>query len=390
MHPSDEGGMLDGPMPLLARGVHAVVHPDVPHAYAAERMPRQVLNAPEGSLSLMERIQSFISDLFARLGSYPWWEVGVELALIWLLVFGIVRFVQGTRAAGALKGLLLVIAGATVLAVAFGRSDTFQRIGLLYDRGLALLAIALVVIFQPELRRALVRLGETRLLRSSPSELAKLVDPVMEACTFLSKARFGGLIVIERELGLRGLVEGGTDLDAEVSARLLQSIFYPGSALHDLAVVIRGPRIRSAGVQLPLADPTELPDPSLGSRHRAALGLSKESDAVVIVVSEETGAMRLALRGKLIGPLEQDQLRARLIRELRAGSRGDGDDGPRIPEPNLADEADEAYDRMHVPSPVTAPAKATSKDAQRETHKDTHKDAPTDSRAAQARAGGAA
>ena len=303
-----------------------------------------------------ERIQ----EVFARLSSYAWWEVAIELAIIWLIVYAVVRFVQGTRAAGALKGLLLVVTMATIVALIFGRSEAFQRLAMLHDRLLALVAIALVVIFQPELRRALVRLGEARLLRSSPSELARVVNPLVEACGFLSKARFGAIIVIERDLGLRGLIEGGTDLDAELSARLLQTIFYPGSALHDLAVVVRGARVRAAGVQLPLAEPSDLPDPGLGSRHRAAVGLTKDSDAVVIVVSEETGAIRVSLRGKLSDPMTAAEMGERVVECLRGERKGPKTDRAAEPEPDLEAEAEEAFDRMQAPGD-TGGSKASSK-----------------------------
>jgi diadenylate cyclase len=122
--------------------------------------------------------------------------------------------------------------------------------------------------------------------------------------------------VIERQVGLRGLVEGGTVLDADLNSRLLQTIFFPGTALHDLAVVIRGRVVHAAGVQLPLADPADIPDRSLGARHRAAVGVTKECDAVVVVVSEETGGIRLAERGRLSNPLSLDELRAELSRRL--------------------------------------------------------------------------
>ncbi|MGV6814280.1 MAG: diadenylate cyclase, partial [Phycisphaerales bacterium] len=231
------------------------------------------------------------NDLLNRLSSYSWWEVALELLLIWFVVFAVFRFVQGTRAARALKGLLFILIIGT-LFVRFLGDDSFARIAYLYDRMLAVIAIALVVIFQPELRRALIRLGETRLFQSDYQGAARIAGEVAPACAFLSKARFGAIIVIERRVGLKALIEGGTALNATITAPLLQTIFHPGSALHDLAVVIRGDRIQSAGVQLPMAGPGEVSDPSFGSRHRAAIGVSKDTDALVIVVSEESGLIR--------------------------------------------------------------------------------------------------
>lgn len=257
-----------------------------------------------------------IEVLLTRLATYSLPEVLLELAIIWIVVFALVRFIQGTRAAGAVKGLLLILAVATAAVRVLGGESSFERVAYLYDRVLALVAIGLVVIFQPELRRLLIRLGEARLFRASPGELAARVDEVASACAYLSKARFGAIIALERTSGLRGLVEGGTPMDAELSARLLQTIFFPGSALHDLAVVVRGQRIVAAGVQLPLAEPEDMPDPSLGSRHRAAVGLTKDSDALVVVVSEETGAIRVAEGGRLSRAYTGDDLAGELRSRL--------------------------------------------------------------------------
>lgn len=258
-----------------------------------------------------------IADLFNRLTSYPWWEVLFELAVIWAVVWVIARFLRGTRAVGALKGLLLILLVGTILARVLGSwGDSFQRLTFLYDRALALVAIALIVIFQPELRRGLIRLGETPMFRSSKSDQHRVVEAIVAASEYLAKARFGAIIVIERSVGLRVMTEGGETIDADVSDRLLRAIFFPGSALHDLAVVIRGSRIYAAGVQLPLAEPTEMPSPDLGSRHRAAVGVTKESDAIVVVVSEETAAIRIAERGKLSRPYAPEDLRDELNRRL--------------------------------------------------------------------------
>lgn len=257
-----------------------------------------------------------LQNLLDRIGSYPAVEVAFELLLIGLVVWAVVRFVQGTRAAGALKGLLLIFIIATIVVRVVGGEDSFQRLGYLYDRFVALAAVALVVIFQPELRRALIRLGETPLLRGGSGEHAEVIGAVAGSCQYLAKQRFGAIIVIERQFGLRGLLEGGTVLNADLSERLLSTIFYPGSALHDLAVIIRGKKVYAAGVQLPLADPGDMPDPSLGSRHRAAVGLTKESDALVVIVSEENGRVRLADRGRLSASFDAALLGDELARRL--------------------------------------------------------------------------
>ena len=255
------------------------------------------------------------NDLLHRLDSYPWWEIAVEIILIWFVVFAIFRFVQGTRAARALKGLLFILIVGT-LFVRFLGDDVFARITYLYDRMLAVIAIALVVIFQPELRRALIRLGETGFFRGGYEGAARIAGELGPACLFLSKARFGAIIVIERRVGLKAITEGGTVLNATLTAALIQTIFHPGSALHDLAVVIRGDKVHSAGVQLPMAVATEITDASFGSRHRAAIGISRDTDALVVVVSEESGLIRIAQRGVLSSPIEPQELEAVIKEEL--------------------------------------------------------------------------
>ncbi|MDX9912784.1 MAG: diadenylate cyclase CdaA [Phycisphaerales bacterium] len=262
-----------------------------------------------------------IQERLARIGSYPWWEVAVELGLIWVVVYIVVRFVQGTRAAGALKAVLVLFVVATLLARILGGAETFARLSYLYNQFLTVAVVGFIVIFQPELRRAVIRLGEASLFRSTPGQMQKVVEAVQAASGYLSKARFGALIVIERQSGLGVLAEGGTRIDAEVSSQLLQTIFYPGTALHDLAVVIRGTRVAAASVQLPLAEPADMPDPTFGARHRAAMGLSRECDALIVVVSEETGAIRVCEHGKLSSPLSPEQLGTELLSRLRESAR---------------------------------------------------------------------
>lgn len=272
-----------------------------------------------------------LSDLVDRLATYVWWEVALELAFIWIFVYAVARFVQGTRAAGALKGVLVLFLLLTLGAKILAGSDAFPRIGFLFEKVLGVIALGLIVIFQPELRRAVMKLGETSLgFRGTPSEIASIAKELSDAAAYLSKARFGAIMVVQRQEGTKALLEagGGTLMNAQLTSRLLQTIFFPGSALHDLAVLIRGQQIVAAGVQLPLADPSEMPDPSLGSRHRAALGVSKEQDVVVVVVSEETGAVRIAERGRLSQPMTPAALRIELAKRL----------GKTIAEPDLADD----------------------------------------------------
>ncbi|HZW05833.1 MAG TPA: diadenylate cyclase CdaA [Phycisphaerales bacterium] len=260
-----------------------------------------------------------LGQIVERVRGYDWWQVAIELLVIWLIVFLIVKLVEGTRAAAALKSVFFLVVVLSLIIRILGVQDTLVRLNFLYSSIVAVAAIALIVIFQPELRRGLTRLGETPLLGRKIAPATETVDAVSRAAAMLSKARFGALMVIERNTPLKELVEGGTTVDGEVSAMLLQTIFFPGTALHDLAVVISKDRVVAAGVQLPLADAADTPDPTLGARHRAAIGMSQETDALVVVVSEETGIISLAERGSLTRNLNEAELQGLLLLKLNKG-----------------------------------------------------------------------
>lgn len=266
----------------------------------------------------------WFSQLAARLQGYSLWQVGVELVVIGAIVYAVLRFLRGTRAAGALGAMLLLLLVGAVLVRLASQRDLFPRLNQLYTRFVGFSAIALVVVFQPELRRALIRIAELPvarpLLRGMPGsgETRAVIDAVVAAGSFLSKNRFGAIIAIERQVGLRELLAGSTMLNADLSAELLESIFWPSNPLHDMGVIIKGRKIVAAGVQFPLADAEDVRDPTLGTRHRAAVGLSRVSDALVIVISEETGAISLCERGALVRWLTPEALRTELARLLSA------------------------------------------------------------------------
>ena len=250
----------------------------------------------------------------------------VEIAVIWACVYLVFRFLKGTRGAGIVKGFALVVVVVTLLIKVFGQNtDTLGRLNFIYDRFLGLFAILLVVVFQPELRQFMIRLGHARFFRQSSTEVTRVVDAVSEAVELLSKSQFGALIAIERSIGLSGLFEGGDRMDAVVSGRLLGSIFWPNSPLHDLGVVIRGHRILAANVQFPLAEEGSVPQHH-GSRHRAAVGVTLESDCIAVVVSEETGSIALVEQGVVEAnvPLAKfrELLQARLEGPPGGGSSG--------------------------------------------------------------------
>jgi diadenylate cyclase len=275
-----------------------------------------------------------------RLTSYGFFEVLVELAVIWILVYWIWRFVEGTRAAGAVRGIIVVALVAMGLRL-LTPVESFRRLAFLFDNILGFAALALVIIFQPELRRAVIRLGETSIFRQQTSDMAPVIDEIVEACGFLSKNSFGAIIAIERTVGLKETVEAGRFLNADVSAELLQSIFWPNNPLHDMGVVIRGGKIVAAGVQFPLAHPLEMADPQLGTRHRAAVGLTRAVDALCIVISEETGSISLAERGKLTRWLSPDDLRGELTERLAAVEEAEKEKAPDVDETLSGEKAEE-------------------------------------------------
>jgi diadenylate cyclase len=260
------------------------------------------------------------SSFLRALGSYKPFSVALELLIIGTVVFWVIRFLRGTRGARMLKGVAFVLISLYLVVSLVGSQLGLDRIEFLYGRLLYFAFFAIVVVFQPELRRALMRLGETRLFRSWSSQINEEIEALVEAATFLSRRKIGALIAIEREVGLGGIAESGTRINGDLTASLIETIFWPNAPLHDLGVIVSQGKVAYAGVQFPLAESGEL-ERELGSRHRAAVGLSQESDAVVLVVSEETGDVSIAERGQLIRKLTPEGLRGLLGELLSAGEK---------------------------------------------------------------------
>ncbi|MDP2479488.1 MAG: diadenylate cyclase CdaA [Candidatus Palauibacterales bacterium] len=231
----------------------------------------------------------------------------IEVLLVGYAFYRILLLWTGTRALQILFGLVLLVA-----VHALARLLDLSLISYLLSQAFTYGAFALIVVFQPELRNALAQLGRSRVWRFfARMEESEVAGEIAEAAGRLSRARIGGLIAIEREVGLGEYADTGTRVGAEVSAELLTTIFTPYSPLHDGAVIVRGDQIVAAGCILPLTQfPVE--DRSLGTRHRAALGLSEETDAYVVVISEETSQISLAHRGQLTRDLSPEALRGRL------------------------------------------------------------------------------
>lgn len=268
---------------------------------------------------LYERITTYLRQA----QNYDPLIVAAQMVLIGVVVWWVLRFLRGTRGARLLKGTALLLASAYVAIRLLPQSDEWKRIEFLFGNFLLFAFVAAVVAFQPEVRRALLQIGQARFLRSARGQAAALISALVESASYLSRKKIGAVIAVERTDGLAALAQTGTALDAKLTPPLLSTIFYPGTPLHDMGVIISGGRIVAARCQFPLAE-SEDADPSLGSRHRAALGLAQDCDAVVLVVSEETGRISLACDGQLYLGLEMTQLRE-MLRGLLApatASRG--------------------------------------------------------------------
>ena len=267
----------------------------------------------------------------------PGWTDLFEIVLVAVLLYRVLLVLQRTRAMQIMLGVALLAGtygAARLLDLILIRTllETFFQYG----------AIAALVVFQPELRAALARLGRSRMIRFfQKMEGSKVIDEIVEATERLARAKHGAIIAIEREVGLDEYAETGSQVQAHVSAEMLATIFTPYSPLHDGAVLIAGDQIRAAGAILPLTQ-TTVKDRSLGTRHRAALGLSEETDAVVVVVSEETAQVSVAIGGRLERGVTSDRLReivSRAVGRPRAsvqGGRGEPRSRQRVRAPNTS------------------------------------------------------
>jgi diadenylate cyclase len=254
---------------------------------------------------LASLVQRLTTEVGSILPQFTWSSV-LDIALVALVFYGLFRLFQGTQAVALLRGILFV---ALVFVVAASRLTAF---GWLLRNSLPMILVAIPVIFQPELRRALERLGRTapafmnRGGRETSAQQA--IHEIVLAVESLARERTGALIVLEGDTGLEEYIESGERLDAGVSSRLLLTVFFPGTLLHDGAVIVRGDRIVAAACVLPLTQ-RDLVDSSLGTRHRAAVGITEQNDALAIVVSEETGIISLARSGRIARRLDGQRLR---------------------------------------------------------------------------------
>jgi diadenylate cyclase len=235
----------------------------------------------------------------------------IDIILVAIVIYEFLALIRGTRAA-------LILIGVSIIALAFYFSRVGELVTLnwLISRVLPYAVFALIVIFAPEIRQALARLGRRLTLARSAGAAADAYDDIVMAANLFSQNQTGALIVIEREIGLRTYVESGVALDAHLSYDLLATLFRPSAPLHDGAVIVQGDRVSAAACFLPLSMNPVLSN-QLGTRHRAGIGITEETDAIAVIVSEETGSISLAVAGTIERDLSVDQLRERMGKLLR-------------------------------------------------------------------------
>ena len=240
-----------------------------------------------------------------------------EILILAVVFYFLVKFFRGTRGAAILTGLAIIFTFLMVIT----KFTNLLILNWLLQKLMVYLALALIVIFQPEIRRALARLGRQGNFMAGGKARRALADPVTDAVVLMAARKTGALIAIEREMETRGIQDTGTALNSEVSAELLTSIFYPGTPLHDGGVIISEDRIAAAGCVFPLTQTDDLTS-DLGTRHRAAIGLTEETDTVVIVVSEETGIISVAYNGRLKRGFDGPRLHRMLTSFLSRNTSG--------------------------------------------------------------------
>jgi len=240
----------------------------------------------------------------------------IDILIVSYVIYKLIMLIQGTRAVQLLKGIVVVML-AWAVSSWFHLSTLQWMMNQMFTFGL----LAVIIIFQPELRRALEQLGRGQLFRSSSwtdveGDVTSRISHVLKAVNHLSKRKIGALIVFERQTGLNDYLESGIPLEAQITSELLINIFIPNTPLHDGAVIIRKNQIMAAGCYLPLSENPFI-SKELGTRHRAAIGISEVCDAICVVVSEETGQVSLAIHGQIVRDIKEESLVSKLFEELK-------------------------------------------------------------------------
>lgn len=239
-----------------------------------------------------------------------------DIFIVSFIIYRIILLIKGTRAVQMLLGLVVLL-GLYVISQIFG----LYTLNWFLSNFLSSIVLVVIVIFQNDIRRALMHVGKNPFFAGlSREESSEIIENIVSACFRMASKRFGALIVIERETGIKDFLEIGTDLDAQITSDLIVSVFLPYSPLHDGALIVQGGRITRAGCFLPLSHNPDL-SKNLGTRHRAAVGLTELVDAVTIVVSEETGTVSVVVNGKMTKDLDASGLRKILARLLQYKSK---------------------------------------------------------------------
>jgi diadenylate cyclase len=260
----------------------------------------------------VSRLLEFL-QAFAQATEFSWVDA-IDILLVSFLIYKLLELIRGSRAFQMVVGTLIV-----VILYFLSRWARLETVDWLLRNSLAYVGFAIIVLYQAELRKALAHLGKAPLFRFLASHTSETIDEVVFATTTLARRRTGAIIVIERDIGLRSYIEGGIILDAVLTYDLLLSIFNPRTPLHDGAVIIQGNRVAAAACFLPLSINPHL-SKELGTRHRAAIGITEDTDAVAIVVSEETGTISYLEDGNILRGMDGDTLRAKLRQVLVPGT----------------------------------------------------------------------
>jgi len=258
-------------------------------------------------------LEELLKDL---LKDFSWWRDTLDIYIVSFVVYRLILLIKGTRAVQMLKGFAIIL-----FFYFIAQELEFMTLHWILTNFLSSIILIIIVIFQHDIRRVLIRVGAVPFLSYSETvEETKLLEEVVKAASTLAKRKIGALIALERDTGLKTYVDIGTNLDAAVNKEIIQSIFLPNSPIHDGAIVIQEGRITAAGALFPLTS-SYIFDKSLGTRHRAAIGLTEETDAVVIVVSEETGSMSLVEDGEILQDIDADEMKKELFKYFKVGDR---------------------------------------------------------------------
>jgi diadenylate cyclase len=238
-----------------------------------------------------------------------------EIGILWFVYYVILMFARGTRGVYVLRGIILI-----TLFFIITKHLNLECINWIFTKLFGLSILAFLIIFQQEIRRGLANIGQRRWYRFFLKE-SEIISEISSACFLLSKKKIGALIAIERETRLENYIESGIEIDAKVNTELLMTIFTPNTPLHDGGIVISGDRITATGCLFPLTQNPKVSS-NLGTRHRAALGISEETDAIVIIVSEETGGVSVAIAGRLTHDLDREAMERVLSNLYRPDKKG--------------------------------------------------------------------